>query len=155
MALQTFDNIIQDIKNRNFSPIYILMGEEPYYSDIILEKLIDTVLTPQEKEFNQTILYGADTNAGEIVQLCRRFPMFSEKQLVVIKEAQGIGKTDAFEVYFDQPSPETILVLEYNGKNMDKRSKAYTKAKEKACIFESALIKEWETDKWIIKHFKR
>lgn len=154
-SAKTLESIISDIEKREFSPIYILMGEEPYYADIITNKLIDTVLTPQEKEFNQTIIYGTDTNAAEVVQLCRKFPMFSDKQLVVVKEAQALSKTDAFEIYFKQPSPETILVLAYNGKGMDKRSKAYTKAKENACILESNPIKEWEVNRWITDYFKK
>ena len=131
------------------------MGEEPFYSDIIINKLIDNVLTEQEKEFNQVIMYGSDTTPADIVSMSRKFPMFAEHQLIIIKEAQSLTKLDPFELYFSNPSPETILVLSFNGKGLDKRGKVYSRAKENAIIFESTPIKEWEIDKWITSHINK
>lgn len=160
MAKQTtdtvsqFHNILSDIQNRKFKPVYLLMGEEPYYSDVILEKLLETVLQPSERDFNQTVVYGSDTNAAEIVSLARRYPMFAERQLVVVKEAQTLTKLEALEFYLDAPAPETVLVLAFTNKSADKRTNFYKKAKAVAEVFESAAVREWDVPKWILEYLK-
>ena len=100
-----FNSILKDIRNRQFKPVYIFMGEEPYYSDILVEELLATVLKPEERDFNQTIVYASDTNTAEIVSLARRYPMFAERQLVVVKEAQTLTKLDNLEIYLQSPAP--------------------------------------------------
>ena len=82
----TFDSIMRDIKARRFSPIYILMGEESYYIDKIADELAATVLSPEEQDFNQTVLFGADTNATTVVDMARRYPMMAEYQVVIVKD---------------------------------------------------------------------
>lgn len=149
-----FNTILSDIKNRNFKSVYLLMGEEPYYSDIIMEQLIENVLQPQERDFNQTIIYASDTNAAEIVSLARRFPMFSPRQLVVVREAQSLSKLETLEIYLESPAPETVLVLAFTNKSADKRTNFYKKAKAVAEIFESVAVKEWDVPVWIISYMK-
>lgn len=156
MAKQTdSDNLIQmnsiltDIKAGRFAPLYILMGEEPYYSDVILEAILENALQPHERDFNQTIVYAQDTTTADIVQNCRRFPMFADRQLIVVKEAQHLTKLDVLETYFNSPSQETVLVLAFTGKSMDKRTGAYKKAKAAGVVFESVAISEWNVAKWI------
>lgn len=153
-TLSQFHTILSDIANRKFKPVYLLMGEEPYYSDVILEKLLDTVLQPSERDFNQAVVYGSDTNAAEIVSLARRYPMFAERQLVVVKEAQTLSKLEAFEFYLEAPAPETILVLAFTGKSADKRTNFYKKAKAVAEVFESSAVKEWDIPVWITGYLK-
>ena len=85
--------ITNDIKSRNFKPIYFLCGEEPYYIDRITEFIEENVLTEDERAFNQVVLYGRDTTIEEIVSTAKRFPMMSEYQVVVVKEAQNLAKT--------------------------------------------------------------
>lgn len=160
MAKQTadttalFNTILSDIKNRKFKPVYILMGEEPYYSDMIMEQLLENVLQPQERDFNQTIVYGSDTSAAEIVSMARRFPMFAERQLVVVREAQALSKLEALEIYMESPAPETVLVLSFTNKSADKRTNFYKKAKSVAEVFESTAVKEWDVPAWITNHLK-
>ncbi len=151
-----FNAILNDIKAKNFKPIYILMGEEPYYSDVLVDELLANVLEPQERDFNQTLVYGSDTNQGEIVSLARRFPMFAERQLIVVREAQSLAKGEALEIYAEAPAPETILVLAYTGKSIDKRSTFYKKLKasKDAVVFESSLVQEWKVGEWISNYVK-
>lgn len=144
-----FNALLQEIKSKVFHPVYLLMGEEPYYNDVLLDAIIANALEDNERDFNQTIAYATDTNAGSIVSACRRFPMFASRQLVVIKEAQSLKQLEPLEIYLQSPAPETVLVLVYTGKSVDKRSAFYKRAKEKAVIFESSLIPEWKTAEWI------
>ena len=116
-----FNSILKDIRERRFKPVYLFMGEEPYYSDILVDELLATVLKPEERDFNQTIVYASDTNSAEIVSLARRYPMFAERPLVVVEAAQTLTKLDVLEIYLQSPAPETVLVLVYTGKSVDKR----------------------------------
>ena len=149
-----FNAILADIKARKFAPIYILMGEEPYYSDILMEAIIENVLEPHERDFNQTIVYAQDTTTADIVQACRRYPMFAERQLVMVREAQHLTKLDILEPYVENPAPETVLVLAFTGKSVDKRTGFYKKAKATATILESAAVSEWNVAKWITSYIQ-
>ncbi|MBQ3174600.1 MAG: DNA polymerase III subunit delta [Bacteroidales bacterium] len=155
-TVSQFNSILSDIRARNFRPVYVFMGEEPYYSDVLVDELLATVLKPEERDFNQTIVYGSDTNPAEVVSLARRFPMFSDYQLVIVKEAQNMGKGDALEIYLQSPAPETVLVLSYTGKSIDKRSSLYKKLKscKDAVVMESVLLQEWKVGEWIVSHIK-
>lgn len=155
-TIAQFNSILNDIRLRNFKPIYVFMGEEPYYSDVLVDELLATVLRPEERDFNQTVIYGSDTNPAEIVSIARRFPMFAEHQLVIVKEAQSLGKGDALELYLQAPAPETVLVLAYTAKSIDKRSSFYKKLKSSkdAIIFESSLLQEWKVGEWITNYLK-
>ena len=115
MNLQEINSIVSKINNKVYSPVYFLMGEETYYIDIINDLLEDKVLNEEEKSFNQTILYGKDTNIDEIISVCKRFPMMSKFQLVIIKEAQDLSsKIDGLLNYMLNPMLSTILVINYN-----------------------------------------
>lgn len=144
-----FLQLIEEIDNRVFKPVYILMGEEPYYNDIIVEHLMDKALQPEERDFNQMIVYGSDTTAAEIVSLARRYPVFAPRQLIIVKEAQALTKSEPLEMYIQSPVPETVLALVYTGKSIDKRSGLYKKAKLAAEIFESKMLPEWKVAQWI------
>lgn len=161
MAKQTDqDNLLQsnrilaDIRAGNFAPVYIFMGEEPYYSDILIDAILQNVLQPEERDFNQTIVYAQDTTTADIVQACRRYPMFAPRQLVMVKEAQHLTKLDVLEQYVENPSPETVLVLAFTGKSVDKRTGFYKKAKANAVIFESVAVGEWNVAGWITSYMK-
>jgi len=86
----TYENIVKDIKARNFSPVYVLMGEESYYIDVIANLLEENVLQQQERDFNQDILFGVDTSGVQVADLCKAYPMMAERRLVMVKEAQNL-----------------------------------------------------------------
>lgn len=150
-----YSDLIKEIDSGKFKPVYLLMGEEPYYNDIIIEHLIDKALQPHERDFNQMIVYGSDTNAAEIASMARRYPVFAPRQLIIVKEAQSLTKLEPLEIYLQAPAPETVLVLVYTGKSVDKRSGFYKKAKATAEIFESVPVPEWKVAQWIISYAGR
>ena len=104
----TFDEICRDIKAKHFAPIYVLMGEEPFFIDKITDLLIENVLEESERDFNQLIFYGADTDGIQILNAARRFPMMSRYQLVVVREAQLIRDIEILSNYAKQPLESTI-----------------------------------------------
>ena len=95
----TFDEICRDIKSRRFSPVYVLMGEEPFFIDKLTDLLMATVLDESEKDFNQLLLYGAETDAVSVINAARRFPMMSEYQLIVVREAQQMRDIELLATY--------------------------------------------------------
>lgn len=142
--------IVNDIKQGNIKPIYFLMGEEPYYIDKLTEFIEDNVLTEEEKGFNQTVLYGKDVTIEEIVSNARRYPMMSDKQVVIVKEAQELIRTiDKLESYAANPQPSTILVIAYKYKTLDKRKKLIKILDKTAVVFESKKLYENQVAEWI------
>ena len=99
----TYEEIARDLKNRNYKPIYYLMGEESYYIDKISEYISQTVLTDEEKEFNLTVMYGADTDIASIINAAKRYPMMSEYQVVIVKEAQNVKDMESLVYYVQKP----------------------------------------------------
>ncbi len=149
-----FETLRKEIEAGDFRPVYILMGEEPYYPEKLCSIIMDKALLPHERDFNQTVLYGADTTAEEIVSTCERYPMMAERTLVVVREAQALKKLEGLGVYMDHISPTTVLVLLFSGKNIDKRSSFYKKASKSCTIFESAKIREEAMPRWIESLFR-
>ncbi len=148
-----FDQIVSDINNRRFTPIYLLEGEETYYIDELSRLLEEKVLKPEEKSFNMTIAYGKDISPLEIKMAARRYPMMSEFQLLIIKEAQNLGDIDLLEDYIENPMSTTILVLCYKGKKVDKRKKV-GKLFAKYTHFTSERLRDNEVTPWIDRYLK-
>ncbi len=112
MALDKAKQILTQIKNGTTQPIYFLMGEEPYYIDVISKYIEDKVLSEEEKGFNQTILYGRDIEITHIIEAAKRFPMMAEKQVIIVKEAQDLTRViDQLLPYVENPMPSTVLVI--------------------------------------------
>lgn len=146
--------IVNDIKSKNFKPIYFLCGEETYYIDRISDLIEDSVLTEDEKAFNQVVLYGRDTSVEEVVSTAKRFPMMSDYQVVIVKEAQNLSKTfEQFDAYIKNPQPTTILVFAYRDKP-DGRKSVFKTLKKDAVWFESKKLYENQVPDWIVKVLK-
>lgn len=142
--------IINDIKAGKIKPIYFLMGEEPYYIDRITEYLENSLLSEDEKGFNQIVLYGRDTSIDEIVANAKRFPMMAERQVVIVKEAQDLAKTiDKLEAYAQNPQPTTVLVFAYKYKTLDKRKKITKTLEKHGLVYESKKMYENQVGQWI------
>ena len=129
----TFDEICRDIKSRRFSPVYVLMGEEPFFIDKLTDLLMATVLDESEKDFNQLLLYGAETDAVSVINAARRFPMMSEYQVVVVKEAQSLKRIEELAFYLQKPQKSTILVVCYKHGSIDRRKKLAAERKTECC----------------------
>ena len=154
--MNSLQNILSDINNRQFSPVYFLMGEEAYFIDMIEKALTETVLTEDEKAFNQTLFYGKDSNIADVVDSCKRYPMMAEHQLIVVREAQELSRTiDKLVDYVSQPQPSTVLVICYKYKSIDKRKKLYKALQENCVIFESKKIYENQVPDWIQRWVKK
>ncbi len=119
--------ILIDLKARKFNPVYFLQGEESYFIDVISDYIEAHALTEAEKGFNQVIIYGKDVTMATLLTHARRFPMMSEFQVVIVKEAQEIqdlNKEMGAKLlldYLKQPVPSTVLVFCHKHKTLDKR----------------------------------
>ncbi len=145
----TFEQIINDIRNRIFKPIYLLHGDEPYYLDKISSFIAETVLTEDEKTFNFTVLYGKDISASDIDNAARRYPMMATHQVVIIKEAQDTKKLDDLMYYAEKPSKSTVLVLNHKYKTYPKTKKLYKAIEKNGVVFESKKLYDNQVPKWI------
>ena len=151
----TFEQIMQDLEARKFVPLYYLMGDESYYIDRISDYIAEHVLSPEERDFNQTVLFGSDVTGAQIADYARRYPMMSEYQVLIVKEAQNIKNTEGLEMYFKSPQPSTILVMCHKNGKVDGRKKEYVKAIQSAGIlFESTKLKEKELPGFIEGYLK-
>jgi len=148
----TYEEIISDLKNRIFKPVYFLSGEEPYYIDLITEYIQDKVLPESEKAFNQIILYGDDTNIASIIDTARRFPMMASHQVLIIKEAQSLKKLEDLIIYLEKPLLSTILVFSYKYKTIDKRTKLFKSLESHGVYFESLRIRDYLIPGWIERY---
>ncbi len=119
----TVHDLINELRNKTYRPVYLLSGEEPYYIDLVTDFMINNVLAEEEKPFNQTILYGQDTDALTVINTARRYPMMASHQLVVINEAQQMKDIDKLAVYAENPLKSTILVINHKHRAYDKRKK--------------------------------
>jgi DNA polymerase-3 subunit delta len=148
----TYEEIISDLKNRIFKPVYFLAGEEPYYIDLITEYIQEKVLPESEKAFNQIILYGDDTNIAAIIDTARRFPMMASHQVLIIKEAQSLKKLEDLIIYLEKPLLSTILVFSYKYNTIDKRTKLYKTLETHGVYFESPRVRDYLIPAWIERY---
>ena len=132
--------ILRDIRNKNFKPVYFLMGEESYFIDLITEAIIANALTDDERDFNQTIIYGADVaNNGVVVNAAKRYPMMAPRQLVVVKEAQQIPNIEMLSYYLKQPLASTILVINHKHGTV-KGKKILSEIEQAGILYESKKL---------------
>lgn len=143
-ATLTFSDIKNQIAKRLLAPVYVLHGEEGYYTDVLV-KLMENVLAPEEKEFNQYILYGPETSMLQVVDLCRKYPMMAEHQMVIVKEMQAarVDDINRLQSYLLNPSPSTVLVLVFRGA-VAKGKEFMAAAKKSAVIFESKKVRDYQ-----------
>ena len=154
--MMTFDEIRKEIKAGTYKPIYFLCGEEPFFIDRLTALMEETVLPEEEKAFNQTVVYGNDVSMSTVTDTARRFPMMSERQVVIVKEAQNIRDFDNLSPYIDHFQQSTVLVLAYKNKKPDKRKGVFKKlgASPHCVYFESAKLYENKVPEWIIGYCK-
>ena len=151
----TYGSIMRDLKAGKYLPLYYLHGEEAYYIDKICDYIAEHALAPEERDFNQTILFGSDVTASQVADAARRYPMMAARQVVIVKEAQNIKNTDALEKYFKQPLASTVLVMCHKNGKIDGRKREYTKAIQQAGIlFESQKLRERDLPPFIENYLK-
>ena len=156
MNLQEINSIISKIKNKIYSPIYFLMGEETYYIDSITKLLNENVLSDDQESFNKTILYGKDTSVENIISHCKRYPLMSDYQLVVVKEAQDLSRNiELLSEYVLNPLMSTILVINYKYKTLDKRKKLYKNIQKFGNVIDCKKIYENHVPNWVENQLKK
>lgn len=146
--------IINDVKNGNFVPVYLLMGTEPYYPDLVCDEIIKYALTDSERDFNQTVFYGLDTDAGTVASECRSYPMMAERRLVVLKEAQSMKTLEDLATYASDPMESTVLVILMHGASADKRRALYKNVQKKGVVLISDALRDYEMPQWITSFYK-
>lgn len=151
----TYEDIAKDIKNGKFAPVYLLMGEEDYYIDRISDYIVEKALDENEKEFNLTIMYGLDTDMASVVNNAKRYPMMSEHQVVVVKEAQNLRSWEELSFYMQKPLTSTILVFCYKHGTLDRRKKIVAEIERNGVVFESKKLKENLLPGFITAYMKR
>ena len=148
--MEDVKKIVTDIKQGHIKPIYFLMGEEPYYIDKISQYIEQTVLSEEERGFNQMVMYGRDVTIGDIVGQAKRFPMMAEYQVIIVKEAQDLSRTiDQLADYAKNPQLTTVLVICYKYKKLDKRKASYKAIKKAGVIFEGKKLYDNQVPDWI------
>jgi DNA polymerase-3 subunit delta len=140
--------LLQSLKSGQYAPVYLIDGEEPYYLDIITNHF-EEILKPEERDFNLMILYGKDAEWADVVNACRRFPMFAEKQVVILKDAAQLKGFNELAGYLENPAPTTIFLIENRFKKADGRSKVVKLAKEKGFYVTSEKIRDEQVPNWI------
>jgi DNA polymerase-3 subunit delta len=152
----SYQQILKALQQKSYSPVYLLHGEESFYIDQLTNYIETHVLDEGTKAFNQTVLYGKDIDYKAVLDSARRYPVLSDKQVVIIKEAQELKTIDKLEPYFQNPLESTILVLAHKHKKLDKRKKfAKTLSKsKKACLFESKKLYDKQVPNWISNYLK-
>ncbi len=149
-AIVTYDGVMRDLEARHFLPLYYLMGDESYYIDKISNWIAENVLQPEERDFDQTVLFGSDVTASQIVDAAKRYPMMSKYQVLIVKEAQNIKNTEPLEKYFKAPMPSTILVMCHKNGSIDGRKREYVKAiQQVGILFESKKLRDRDLPSFI------
>jgi DNA polymerase-3 subunit delta len=147
-----YEDIISDLKKRIFKPVYFLAGEESYYIDLITDYIEEHVLEEAEKSFNQIVYYGEETTVNAIIETARRFPMMSNHQVIIVKEAQSLKRIEDLLVYVEKPLKSTILVLNYKYKVLDKRTRLVKTLEANGIYFESARLRDYQIPAWIERY---
>jgi len=147
-----FKSLKQQIINKDFKPVYLLHGEEPLFIDQIAKLIQEYALESHEKDFNEIVVYGKDSDVRTIVSEAKGFPMMAERRIVIVREAQDLKELDLLESYLENPNPTTILVLAYKYKKVDSRKKISKLFAKFGVVFTSDKIKEYQLVDWITKY---
>lgn len=151
----TCEDILKELRAKQYRPIYYLMGEESYYIDVIADYITDHVLTETEKDFNLTVIYGGDVDIASVINAAKRYPMMSEYQVVVVKEAQTIRNIEELTYYLQHPLNSTILVICHKHGVLDRRKKLAAAIEKCGILFESKKMKDSQLPAFINGYMKR
>ena len=146
--------LVKDTENGVFKPVYLLMGDEPYYVDMVCDAVIEHCLDESERDFNQTICYGADVDADTVITASRRYPMFADRQLVVVKEAQMMKTLEELAVYCSRPLESTVLVIAMHGARADKRKALYKAVSKTGVVVDSVQLRDYDMPQWISMFYR-
>ena len=146
--------LIRDIRQKQFKPVYLLMGDEPYYPDLVCQAILDNCLEEWEQDFNQTVCYGSDVDAETVISAARRFPMMATRQLVVVKEAQLMKDLEQLSLYCANPLDSTVFVVLMHRASADKRKAFYKSALKAGVVLDSPAVRDYEIVNWILNYYR-
>ena len=154
--LKKYDDIMKALRAGEYAPVYVLCGEEPYYTDRVYEFVAANALDDMAREFDQQVLYGRDLQGADIAPVigaARGFAMMGGRKVLIVREAQAVKKWEAFSAYLDNMMPQTVLVICYNGKP-DKRQNLWKKVAEHPQVvwLQSDKLRDYEVEKWILNY---
>lgn len=143
------NSLQSEIRAGQIAPIYLLMGKESYFIDSLTDLLAASILPEEERAFNQIVVYGKDSNVGQIINFARQMPMMGGRQVVIIKDAAALRNIDQLSLYTATPSPTTVLVISYKGATIDKRTALYKQCEKSGIVFESVEPYDNEVGPWL------
>ena len=150
---QLVRDVLSEIRQGVFRPVYLLMGDEPYYPDMVCKAILDSCIDESEKDFNETVCFGSDVTADQIISAALRFPMMAERQLVVVKEAQQLKDLEDLACYCASPLDSTVLVIVMHRAGADKRKSFYKSASKVGFVLDSPALKDYEITSWIQRYY--
>ncbi len=150
----SYTEILHSLKQKIYKPVYLLMGDEPYYIDLLSDYVQRELLTEMEQEFNLSVLYGKEVEMSTVINAAKRFPMMAPYQVVLVKEAQHIKDYDLLSHYLQNPQQSTILVFCYKYGTLDKRLKVINDIKKIGVVFQSNALREYQIVAWIKNYVK-
>jgi DNA polymerase-3 subunit delta len=146
------EQIVSEWRKGRFRPVYWLEGDEAYWIDEVVRHAEHEVLSEQEASFNLTVFYGRDAAWADVVNACRRYPMFAERQVVLLKEAQHMRDIERLEPYIETPLASTLLVVAYKGKTLDKRTKFAKTVSKHAEVVTCKKMYDDRLPEWTRRH---
>ncbi|MGN0233068.1 MAG: DNA polymerase III subunit delta [Bacteroidaceae bacterium] len=151
----TAEELVRDVRAGKVAPVYYLMGEEEYYINELSEFLTNALLKPEERDFNLDIVYGADTDIIQVVELAQAYPMMADRRVVVVREAQALGSLDALEHYLQKPNSSTVLIFCHKHGMLDGRKSVLKSLQKVGVVYESKRPKEYQIAPFIVRYLKK
>ena len=142
------EKILSDLKKKAFKPVYWLEGDEEYFIDQVISFAEHKILTETEAGFNLSIFYGRDTSWPDLINACRKYPMFADLQVVILKEAQSMRDIEKLEAYIEKPLGSTLLFVAYKNKKVDGRTRLAKILKEKAVVYTAKKLYDRDLPEW-------
>lgn len=150
----TYESIMKDLNDRKFKPVYLLMGDESYYIDKISDYIAENAIQPEERDFNQMVLYGLETTPMQVMDAAHALPMMAEFQVIIVREAQLMKGIEQLEKYISKPIPSTILVICYKKEAPKSRKGWIGEAEKNGCFFESKKLRDYQLPSFIVSYLK-
>lgn len=146
--------IVEDVRKGDFAPVYLLMGDEPYYPELVCKAIVDNCIDESSKDFNETVCYGVDVTVEQVITAARRYPMMADRQLVVVKDAQLLKNLEQLSLYCAEPLDTTVLVILMRKDSADKRKALYKSVLKCGVVLESPVMRDYEMPSWIENYYK-